>query len=189
MGPMGCPKTSLSNYYSTLLNIPEERRSHLQSGGSLKSRNSVCIYGETPFSVCRVNWAWKVSFNILVIPYHIIAWSLWFWCTDRLQDPATLQVGMTCMNNSQCVASIFNAPASPILSLQFLGEFAAEFVIHLINRKKQTMQYVRSSDNAYRINANTWYRNVDFQLLQCQQISLTTCSNPYPVNVENMVSS
>jgi hypothetical protein len=58
------------------------------------------------------------------------------------------------MNNLQCVAWIFNASASPILSLQFLREFAAEFVIHLINRKRQTLQYVRSSNNTSRINAN-----------------------------------
>jgi hypothetical protein len=38
MGPIGCPKTPVWNYNSTLHNIPEERRSHLQSGGSLKSR-------------------------------------------------------------------------------------------------------------------------------------------------------
>jgi hypothetical protein len=62
---------------------------------------------------------------------------------------------MTCMNNSQRVVWIFNASASSILSLQFLREFAAEFVIHLINRKRQTMQYVRSSVNASRINANS----------------------------------
>jgi hypothetical protein len=64
-------------------------------------------------------------------------------------------MGMTCMNNSQRVVWIFNASASPILSLQFLREFAAEFVIHLIKRKRQTMQYVRSSDNVSRVNANS----------------------------------
>jgi hypothetical protein len=59
------------------------------------------------------------------------------------------------MNNSQSVAWIFNASESPFLSSQFLREFATEFVIHLINRKRQTMQYVRSSDNASRIRANS----------------------------------
>ena len=29
MGPTGCPKTSVSNYHSTLRNIPEERRCHI----------------------------------------------------------------------------------------------------------------------------------------------------------------
>jgi hypothetical protein len=34
---IGCPETSVNNYYYTLLNIPEERRSHLLCGESLKS--------------------------------------------------------------------------------------------------------------------------------------------------------
>jgi hypothetical protein len=38
MGPIGCPETSVQNYHSTLHNIPEERRSHLHRGGSLKTR-------------------------------------------------------------------------------------------------------------------------------------------------------
>jgi len=59
------------------------------------------------------------------------------------------------MHKSQCVAWIFNVSASLILSLQFLREFAAAFGIHLINGKRQTMQYVRSTDDAFRINANT----------------------------------
>jgi hypothetical protein len=40
-GPTGCPETSIQTYHSTLRNIPEERRSHLHHGGSLKS----CNYG------------------------------------------------------------------------------------------------------------------------------------------------
>jgi hypothetical protein len=38
MGPICCPETSVQNYQSTLRNIPEERRSNLHRGGSLKSR-------------------------------------------------------------------------------------------------------------------------------------------------------
>jgi hypothetical protein len=38
VGPTGCAETSLTNYQSTLHNIPEERRPHLRRGGSLKSR-------------------------------------------------------------------------------------------------------------------------------------------------------
>jgi hypothetical protein len=34
----GCPKTSAINYHSTLCKIPEESRSHLHAGRSLKSR-------------------------------------------------------------------------------------------------------------------------------------------------------
>jgi len=37
MGSIGCPETSVRNYYSTLRNIPEQRKSHLHRGGSLKS--------------------------------------------------------------------------------------------------------------------------------------------------------
>jgi hypothetical protein len=41
----GYPETSVTNYHSTLRNIPEERRSHLHRGGSLKSQYSrlVCV--------------------------------------------------------------------------------------------------------------------------------------------------
>ena len=38
MGSICCPETSVTNYQSTLRNIPEERSSHLRRGGSLKSR-------------------------------------------------------------------------------------------------------------------------------------------------------
>jgi hypothetical protein len=39
MGPIGCSETSAQNYHSTPRNTPEECRSHLHRGGSLKSRN------------------------------------------------------------------------------------------------------------------------------------------------------
>jgi len=38
MGPLGCPETSVRNYYYSLHNNPEERSSQLLRGGSLKSR-------------------------------------------------------------------------------------------------------------------------------------------------------
>ena len=38
MGPIDSPETSVNNYQSTLRNVQEERKSHLDSGGSLKSR-------------------------------------------------------------------------------------------------------------------------------------------------------
>jgi hypothetical protein len=38
MGPICRPETSIKDYYSTLRNIPEERRSHQHRGVSLKSR-------------------------------------------------------------------------------------------------------------------------------------------------------
>ena len=36
MGPIGCPETSVTDYQSTLRKTPEERRSHIHRGGSLK---------------------------------------------------------------------------------------------------------------------------------------------------------
>jgi hypothetical protein len=39
MGPIGCPETSVSNYYS-LCNEPEERGSRLIRCGSLKSHKN-----------------------------------------------------------------------------------------------------------------------------------------------------
>jgi len=38
MGPVSCPETSVENYHYTSRNFPEERRSQLLRGGSLKSR-------------------------------------------------------------------------------------------------------------------------------------------------------
>jgi len=35
-----CPEMSVTNYQSTMNNNPEEPRSHLRRGGSLKSRSS-----------------------------------------------------------------------------------------------------------------------------------------------------
>jgi hypothetical protein len=37
MTPIGCPETSVYNYHSKLRNIPEEWRSHVHRGGSLRS--------------------------------------------------------------------------------------------------------------------------------------------------------
>ena len=41
MEQIGCSETSGRNYHSALRNIPEERKSHLYRGGSLKS----CMLG------------------------------------------------------------------------------------------------------------------------------------------------
>ena len=38
-----CPETSVINYQSTLCNIPEKRKSHLQQGRSLNSLNRVLL--------------------------------------------------------------------------------------------------------------------------------------------------
>jgi hypothetical protein len=47
MGPIVCPETSVHNYHSTLRNIPEEGRSHLHYGGSLKLRMYRILWLET----------------------------------------------------------------------------------------------------------------------------------------------
>ena len=47
MGRIGCPETSVSIYHYKLRNIQEERRSHLLSGGSLRS-NRVAMHTVHP---------------------------------------------------------------------------------------------------------------------------------------------
>ena len=46
MGPLNCPETSVRNCHSTLRHIPEERRSHLHHGGSMKSRTVIRALGK-----------------------------------------------------------------------------------------------------------------------------------------------
>ena len=50
MGQVGCAETSLSNYYCTLRNAPEDRISYLLRGVSLKSCNNYENY-----SIIRCN--------------------------------------------------------------------------------------------------------------------------------------
>ena len=40
MEPIDCPETSVSNYHYMMPNIPEEHRSHVLRGGSLKSQKT-----------------------------------------------------------------------------------------------------------------------------------------------------
>jgi hypothetical protein len=46
MGPIGCLETSVTNYQSTLRNIPEEQKSHLHLGRSLilSIQENLCIF-------------------------------------------------------------------------------------------------------------------------------------------------
>jgi len=48
MGPIGCPETSVWNYHSTLLNIPEECRSHLCTTSLVAVQNNLYIVIEIP---------------------------------------------------------------------------------------------------------------------------------------------
>jgi hypothetical protein len=56
MGPIGLPETSVQNYHSMLRNIPEECRSCVHCGGSLKSRVSsaseLCLPTAATIQLC-----------------------------------------------------------------------------------------------------------------------------------------
>ena len=58
MGPMCFLETSVTNYQSTLRNIPEERRSHFHRGGSLKSRRESYAANLTGWGT---KWSWPIS--------------------------------------------------------------------------------------------------------------------------------
>ena len=63
MWPIRSPETSVTHYHSTLRNNPEERRSNIHRGGSLKSRRLMIFGGENnllSFSSRRGrNWVFK----------------------------------------------------------------------------------------------------------------------------------
>jgi len=44
IGPIGCPAASVTNYQSTLRNVPKERRPHLHFAGSLISCIAIIIF-------------------------------------------------------------------------------------------------------------------------------------------------
>jgi hypothetical protein len=48
MGTLGSPETSVNKYQRTLRNTPEEQRSLLNRGGSLKSRKTHKLFLEKP---------------------------------------------------------------------------------------------------------------------------------------------
>jgi hypothetical protein len=50
---IGFPETSVQNSHSMLRNIPEERRSHLNRGGNLKSRDLILVYMHICKSLCN----------------------------------------------------------------------------------------------------------------------------------------
>jgi len=100
MGPIGCTETLVWSYHSSLRKIPEERRSHLRGGESVKSR-SVLLFAiflhnnlneqipsvESPICVCV-----RVVFYMLHISHHFTdfddIWNKWdswnsLWTTYR----------------------------------------------------------------------------------------------------------
>jgi hypothetical protein len=59
MGPIGCPEISVKNYLHALRNIPEERRSRLLRGGSLKLRTAKAFR----------KFDWKKCLQMLTLPF------------------------------------------------------------------------------------------------------------------------
>ena len=58
MGPIGCHETSVQNYHSALRNIPDECRSDLHCGGSLRSQQPYCCCSPSlPRTVPRIHFA------------------------------------------------------------------------------------------------------------------------------------
>ena len=55
MGPSVCPETSVRHNYSTLRKIQKELGSHLQRGGSLKSRKITVFWSVMPCNVGGAN--------------------------------------------------------------------------------------------------------------------------------------
>ena len=72
MRPVGCLETSVTNYKSTLCNIPEERKSHLHRGGSLKSSLVKLFY---KYNIFSRGWQYKRLFNILCCA-NLTFWNL-----------------------------------------------------------------------------------------------------------------
>jgi hypothetical protein len=52
-GPIRCPETSVQNYHLWPRNTPEERRSHIHRGGSLKSRTFLRVKTFSKFCASR----------------------------------------------------------------------------------------------------------------------------------------
>ena len=74
MGPTNCPETSVWSYHSMLRKIPVEHKSHLRSGGSLKSCkiHLVFMIGVTPW-----RWWWltaKTCRRRLILYIYIYIW-------------------------------------------------------------------------------------------------------------------
>ena len=62
MEPIGCLETSVRNYHYILRNFPEECRSHLLHGRSLKS--CMCFFSlhrELSGAQCLRMWSWRIS--------------------------------------------------------------------------------------------------------------------------------
>ena len=52
---IGCPETSVTNYQFRPCKLPEERRSHLHRGPSLKSRSNQVISLEIPTNIPKIS--------------------------------------------------------------------------------------------------------------------------------------
>jgi hypothetical protein len=80
MGPISCPETSVQNYTWTLRNIPEERRSYLLLGESLKSRDFVSCFIWLIRNACRILMGkpeWSERLEGLTIDGEKISQCIW----------------------------------------------------------------------------------------------------------------
>ena len=79
MGPTGYPETSVRHYHYTLRNVPEERRSHLPRGGSLKSHKERLSKYET-LSTLEQFRDYKNSFKL---PRKYLLWKRVYWALNQ----------------------------------------------------------------------------------------------------------
>ena len=71
MGPIGCPETSVNNYGSTLRNIPEERRSHLHRGSSVKSLTVSFSISTVLQRICAFSRRWATWLNTQAVNLEV----------------------------------------------------------------------------------------------------------------------
>jgi hypothetical protein len=80
MGRICCVEMSVTNYQSTLRNIPEERRSLLHRGGSLKSYPHGLTWNQSPTSAVRYRrlaaWDMEIRITLFDIEIRIIVFTI-----------------------------------------------------------------------------------------------------------------
>jgi len=69
MGPISCSETSVKIYHYTLLNNPEERRSHLQRNSRLKSRMKYIVRTapsaqDRHILLRQYGWKWRCTYRL-----------------------------------------------------------------------------------------------------------------------------
>jgi hypothetical protein len=129
MGPIRCPETSVKDYHSTLSNIPEECRSHLHRGGSLKSRIK-----QTRSGLYGTNWHQQIYKQDIV--YEIwVSYRSVYEASSRLQF-FVLSTGKylpTFLRNVLLSSSVLN-------SLSFLNCLTLKMNAQHVSEKSLTIQ-------------------------------------------------